>query len=140
MKFFFFIILNFFFFQFVEMFQYSEIVSYDKPILSLLHEDNIIKTFSHKKNFQLNKTNNIIELSYFSSTLGYNYNAFYKIEKNLDSFEIFYKNKYLENRMKVIPLSSKKIQVSSETNTFIPIPTLLLRNIIRKKIRALFTD
>ena len=109
-------------FQFIEMFQYYEVFPYDKPILTLLKEDNFIKHFSKEKNFQMKEINNTIEMSYDSFQFGYGYTSFYQIKKNQKSFEIFYRNQYLENRIIVEEYKPSEVQVKTDTKTYIPIP------------------
>lgn len=140
MKFFFFMIWIFYFFSCIEMFQYYEIFPYDKPVLTLLKEDNFIKHFSKEKNFQMKEINNTIEMSYDSIQFGYGYTSYYKIKKNQDSFEIFYKNQYLENKIIVEEYTPKEVQIKTDTKTFIPIPNHILRRIIRNRVRSLFTN
>ena len=140
MRFFFFLLLLFSFFQNIEMFQYYEIFPYDKHVLTLLKEDNFLKHFSKERNFQMIEKNNTIEVSYDSVQFGYGYTSYYKIIKNQDSFEIFYKNQYLENKIIVEEYTPKEVQVKTDTKTFIPIPNHILRRIVRKRVRSLFTD
>lgn len=126
--------------QSIDMFQYFEIFQYDKPVLTLLKEENFIKHFSKEKNFQMREFNNTIEISYDSQQFGYGYTSYYKIEKYKDSFEIFYKNQYLENKIIVEEYTPKEVQVKTDTKTLIPIPNHILRRIIRNRVRSLFSS
>ena len=84
--------------------------------------------------------NNTIEISYDSQQFGYGYTSYYKIEKYKDSFEIFYKNQYLENKIIVEEYTPKEVQVKTDTKTLIPIPNHILRRIIRNRVRSLFSS
>ena len=139
MRFFSFIIFFFLMIQPIYMFQYFEIFKYDKPVLGLLKEENFIKHFSEKKNFQMKKMDNTIEISYDSKQFGYFYTCYYKIEKYKNSFEIFYRNQYLENKIIVEEYTPSEVQVKTDTKTLIPIPNHILRRIIRSRVRSLFS-
>ena len=65
---------------------------------------------------------------------------FYQIKKNQKSFEIFYRNQYLENRIIVEEYKPSEVQVKTDTKTYIPIPKQILRRIIRNRVRSLFTS
>lgn len=140
MKFSFFTMFIFLMVPMVDMFQYYEIFPYDKPVLTLLKEDNFIKHFSKEKNFEMRHVNNTIEISYDSHQFGYGYTSYYKIEKYKNSFEIFYKNQYLENKIIVEEYTPKEVQVKTDTKTYIPIPNHILRRIIRNRVRSLFSS
>lgn len=139
MKFFNFILLFFLMIQPISMFQYFEIFQYDKPVLALLKEENFIKHFSKEKNFQMKEVNNTIEITYDSKQFGYFYTSYYKIKKYKNSFEIFYRNKYLENKIIVKEYTPKEVQVKTDTKTLIPIPNHILRRIIQSRVRSLFS-
>lgn len=140
MRLFNFILLFFLMIQPIYMFQYFEIFQYDKPVLALLKEENFIKHFSKEKNFQMKEVNNTIEITYDSKQFGYFYTSYYKIEKYKNSFKIFYRNQYLENKIIVEEYTPKEVYVKTDTKTLIPIPNHILRRIIRSRVRSLFSS
>lgn len=127
------------FLPFLYGFHYQEIFSYKKPLFELLHEENFFRHFHSKKNLEINKTNDRIEMSYYGNTLGYHYKSNYVITKNIDSFHILYHNSYLTNNITIEKINPSKIKVTTDTDTFIPVPPIILRKIIRSKLHSLFS-
>lgn len=138
MRFFSFLLFFFLMVRNIFMYQYYDIFFYNQPILTLLNEENFIKHFSKKRNFQIKKEKDFIEISYIGKKFGYEYKSYYKIIKKINSFEVFYKNQYLENKIIVEGYKPSYIQVKTDTKTYIPIPHHILRRIIRSRVRSLF--
>lgn len=128
-------IINSLYYQYYDIINSNKIDSLnqiiEKKFINKLLEENY-------SDFCMERTDQMIEISYKDSKFGYNYNSSYKIFKVNDYlYNIYYENNYLKNNIELELLKENTIKVNLTLNSSYPIPRKFLNYIIKKKISYL---